>query len=160
MAHQYQAASTHWYRDQFGNITMADPLPASFDEEFPPLDLEPVVPLATPDEDFPPRDLELVVPLTSDGPQPQSDNHQQQQRQQIGNMPSGGFPAPERRPDPRRYRRGLNSFICLIAQAILSSPRQKLTVAEIFDWIKARDPDISEANEMKSKVQFPLRLSR
>lgn len=66
-------------------------------------------------------------------------HHQQQQHQQP-------YDNTAVRP-PRKRRRPPHSYASMIAQAILSSSEQKLTLREIYDYVQTRYPHLYEANE-------------
>lgn len=68
----------------------------------------------------------------------------QQQAHPHANM--AGLAAASSRP-VRKRRRPPHSYASLIAQAILTSPEQRLTLREIYEWIQTRYPNLYEANE-------------
>lgn len=47
----------------------------------------------------------------------------------------------------RKRRRPPHSYASLIAQAILTSQDQKMTLREIYEWVQTRYPHLYEANE-------------
>lgn len=47
----------------------------------------------------------------------------------------------------RKRRRPPHSYASLIAQAILTSPGQRLTLRDIYDWVQRKYPHMYEANE-------------
>jgi alpha-galactosidase/6-phospho-beta-glucosidase family protein len=47
----------------------------------------------------------------------------------------------------RKRRRPPHSYASLIAQAILTSRDQRLTLREIYEWVQTRYPHLYEANE-------------
>lgn len=71
--------------------------------------------------------------------------HQQEQLQQIDL---------QKRP-MRKRRRPPHSYASLIAQAILTSKDQRLTLREIYEWVQTRYPHLYEANETGWQVGIP-----
>ncbi|KAI8145292.1 the forkhead domain of the adipocyte transcription factor Freac-11, partial [Fennellomyces sp. T-0311] len=62
----------------------------------------------------------------------------------------------------RKRRRPPHSYASLIAQAILTSPEQRLTLREIYEWIQTRYPNLYEANETgwQNTIRHNLSLNR
>lgn len=53
----------------------------------------------------------------------------------------------------RKRRRPPHSYASLIAQAILTSRDQRLTLREIYEWVQTRYPHLYEANETGWQVK-------
>lgn len=66
---------------------------------------------------------------------------------------------PKSRP-MRKRRRPPHSYASLIAQAILTSQYQRMTLREIYEWVQTRYPHLYEANEtgwqVRAKHYFKL----
>lgn len=73
-----------------------------------------------------------------------SQPEQQQQQQQQLDL--------QKRPI-RKRRRPPHSYASLIAQAILTSRDQRLTLREIYEWVQTRYPHLYEANETGWQVK-------
>lgn len=71
-------------------------------------------------------------------PLPQQPQQQPQPQQQQLDL--------QKRPI-RKRRRPPHSYASLIAQAILTSRDQRLTLREIYEWVQTRYPHLYEANE-------------
>jgi hypothetical protein len=56
----------------------------------------------------------------------------------------------------RKRRRPPHSYASLIAQAILTSKDQRLTLREIYEWVQTRYPHLYEANETGWQVGIPI----
>ena len=54
----------------------------------------------------------------------------------------------------RKRRRPPHSYASLIAQAILTSRDQRLTLREIYEWVQTRYPHLYEANETGWQVSI------
>lgn len=67
------------------------------------------------------------------------------QQQQQTPPPSNGID--RRNTTQRRRRRPPHSYASMIAQAILTSEGQKLTLRDIYEWVQTRYPHMYEANE-------------
>lgn len=78
-------------------------------------------------------------------PLPPLPQQQQQQQQQLDL---------QKRPI-RKRRRPPHSYASLIAQAILTSRDQRLTLREIYEWVQTRYPHLYEANETGWQVTIP-----
>jgi hypothetical protein len=78
--------------------------------------------------------------------QQQSIQQQQEQLQQLDL---------QKRPI-RKRRRPPHSYASLIAQAILTSKDQRLTLREIYEWVQTRYPHLYEANETGWQVGIPI----
>lgn len=132
MAHQYQATSTNWILEAFGNFAKADSPQATFHQDFLPRELEPVVPLVS----YGPQPNNILCPYCNAGPR-------QQIQQQIPDMRPVRISAAER----IRRRRDPISLTALVGLAIMCSSKKRLTVRGIFEWIEARDPNLCDMNE-------------
>ncbi|ORX56953.1 fork head transcription factor, partial [Hesseltinella vesiculosa] len=55
-----------------------------------------------------------------------------------------------------------HSYASLIAQAILTSQEQKMTLREIYEWVQTRYPHLYEANETgwQNTIRHNLSLNR
>lgn len=84
------------------------------------------------------------MPQQQQQQQPSMLDTTQQQAPPHANM--AGLAAASSRP-VRKRRRPPHSYASLIAQAILTSPEQRLTLREIYEWIQTRYPNLYEANE-------------
>ncbi|KAI8339455.1 fork head domain-containing protein [Chlamydoabsidia padenii] len=62
----------------------------------------------------------------------------------------------------RKRRRPPHSYASLIAQAILTSQEQKMTLREIYEWVQTRYPHLYEANETgwQNTIRHNLSLNR
>ncbi|KAI9304872.1 fork head domain-containing protein [Cunninghamella echinulata] len=62
----------------------------------------------------------------------------------------------------RKRRRPPHSYASLIAQAILTSQDQKMTLREIYEWVQTRYPHLYEANETgwQNTIRHNLSLNR
>jgi hypothetical protein len=85
---------------------------------------------------------------------------QQQQQQQLPPPPTQQNNQREAiltevlKPRPmRKRRRPPHSYASLIAQAILTSQEQKMTLREIYEWVQTRYPHLYEANETGWQVR-------
>lgn len=85
-------------------------------------------------------------PNQSQPDQQQQHQHQQQQQQQLDL---------QKRPI-RKRRRPPHSYASLIAQAILTSRDQRLTLREIYEWVQTRYPHLYEANETGWQVKASI----
>ncbi|KAG0176097.1 hypothetical protein DFQ28_007734 [Apophysomyces sp. BC1034] len=82
------------------------------------------------------------------------DPHQRQREQLLSDMLLN-------RP-VRKRRRPPHSYASLIAQAILTSREQRLTLREIYEWVQTRYPHLYEANETgwQNTIRHNLSLNR
>lgn len=58
----------------------------------------------------------------------------------------------------RKRRRPPHSYASLIAQAILTSQYQKMTLREIYEWVQTKYPHLYEANETGWQVRMENHL--
>ncbi|ORZ09577.1 fork head domain-domain-containing protein, partial [Absidia repens] len=62
----------------------------------------------------------------------------------------------------RRRRRPPHSYASMIAQAILTSQDQKMSLRDIYTWVQQRYPHLYESNETgwKNTIRHNLSLNR
>lgn len=87
--------------------------------------------------------------------QEQQQKQQQQQQQLPPPPPPPQDPSITARPErmSRKRRRPPFSYACMIAQAILSTMTQRMTLREIYDWATANYPQMYNPNETGWQVR-------
>jgi hypothetical protein len=97
-------------------------------------------------------------------PPPPQTNHYGFSPQQMYGSPTyfPNHPQPEQQVDLqkrpiRKRRRPPHSYASLIAQAILTSRDQRLTLREIYEWVQTRYPHLYEANETGWQVKKSIK---
>lgn len=108
----------------------------------------------------PPIPVALRHPhLVTSVKQYRSDVQQQQLKHHI--VSESFIPvAPDMVKPPRRRRRPPFSYSSLIAQAILASDHEKLTLREIYQWIMEKYPALYDVNDTGWQVQSSTYINK
>ena len=75
---------------------------------------------------------------------------------EINNTPCG---SPKQKNSSRRNKWGNLSYADLITQAIKSSPEQRLTLSQIYDWVVTNVPYFSDKGDSASSSGWKVRKS-
>ncbi|KAL0095586.1 fork head domain-containing protein [Phycomyces blakesleeanus] len=88
--------------------------------------------------------------------------YQEQQKEKKVDQIQSTQDVSQRKTPSRKRRRPPHSYASLIAQAILTSRNQKLSLRDIYDWIQAKYPHLYEANETgwQNTIRHNLSLNR